>query len=54
MGFSTAEGTTQVLPASIAGMSEKKDTAMPAPRQALSQERLGFGNRPQEQIVSED
>jgi hypothetical protein len=54
MGLSTAEGTAQVFATGVAGMSEKKDAAMPAPCQASSQKRLGSQNRSQEQIVSED
>jgi len=54
MGFSAAEGTTQVVAFSIAGMGEKKDPAMPAPGQASSQKGLGSQNRSQQKIVSED
>jgi hypothetical protein len=54
MGLTTAEGATQVFPTGIARMGEKKDSAMPAPSQALSQKGLGSQNRSEDQIVSEN
>ena len=41
VSFLAAKGTTQVFPTAITGMSEEKDSAMPAPHQAPSQKRPG-------------
>jgi hypothetical protein len=46
-----AKRTAQVVPPGIAGMSEKKDAAMPATTQAFAQMRLGSQSRSQKRVI---
>jgi hypothetical protein len=54
MSFAAAEGAAQILATGVTRMREKKDPAMPAPRQASSQRGFGSQDRPQEKIVLQD
>jgi hypothetical protein len=51
MSAPAAKGTTQVFATGITRMSEEKDPAIPAPRQASSQQGLGSENRSQQHVI---